>query len=76
MTAARVTSSSNHAEVTAATASVDACTAPPAEDPGSITVSAFYDLPTLTPVGSVLFGGTFRLGAKVVATNLERNCDP
>jgi Flp pilus assembly protein TadG len=80
MTIARVTSSSNHVEVASAVVADPsigtACTAPPAETPGRITVSATYDLPLLTPVGSVLFGGTFRLGASVVATNLEGKCDP
>jgi hypothetical protein len=76
----RVTSSSDHTEVKFATVldanvvcvAEDTTTTPPT--PGTVKVSATYNLPTLTPLGTVLFGGTFTLGATVTATNLERTC--
>jgi hypothetical protein len=80
MIRARVTSSSDHTEVKFATVldanvvcvAEDTTTTPPT--PGTVKVSATYNLPTLTPLGTVLFGGTFTLGATVTATNLERTC--
>lgn len=74
----RVTSSSNHSEVTTATVPDPVCvpedtsTTPPT--PGTVTVVATSNVPLLTPVGSVLFGGTFQLQATVIATNLEGSC--
>jgi Flp pilus assembly protein TadG len=65
---ARVTTSSNHAEVIGATVAPPACTN------ATITVSATYPLPLLTPFGALIFGGTFTLGATVVATNLQGGC--
>ena len=74
----RVITSSEHSEVTAATVPDPVCvpedtsTTPPT--PGTVTVVATSNVPLLTPVGSVLFGGTFQLQATVIATNLEGSC--
>lgn len=76
----RVTTSSNHSEVTSATVPDPVCvpentaTTPPT--PGTVTVVATSNVPLLTPVGSVLFGGTFQLRATVIATNLDGSCVP
>jgi Flp pilus assembly protein TadG len=65
---ARVQGSSNHAEVTGATVATPVCTN------ATITVSATYPLPPITPVGSALFGGATMLSATVVGTNFEGTC--
>lgn len=64
----RVTTSSDHGEVAGATVATPVCTT------SSVTLSASHDLPTITPLGSVLFGGTFEIGSIVVATNLQGAC--
>lgn len=74
----RVTTSSDHGEVVSATVPDPVCvpanTATTPQTPGTLTVTATSNVPLLTPVGSVLFGGTFQLQATVVATNLEGSC--
>jgi Flp pilus assembly protein TadG len=69
---ARVRSSSNHAEVVGATVPVPVCATTPA--PGTVSVTATYDLPLLTPVGSQLFGGSIHLSATFIATNFKGSC--
>jgi Flp pilus assembly protein TadG len=64
----RVTTSSDHPEVVGAAVGSPICTAE------TVTVSATYQLPTVTPVGGMLFGGTFQLGSTVAATNLAGGC--
>lgn len=69
---ARVRTSSNHAEVTGATVPAPVCTTSPA--PGTVTVTASYNLPLLTPVGSQLFGGSIQLSATFIGTNFRGTC--
>jgi Flp pilus assembly protein TadG len=66
--ASRVTTSADHPEVTGATVGTPVCATE------TVTVSATYPLPMITPLGDVLFGGTFQIGATVAATNLARTC--
>jgi hypothetical protein len=74
----RVTSSSDHAEVINAVVPDSVCvpedtsTTPPI--PGTVTVTATSQVPLITPFGATIFGGTFQLGATVVATNLQGTC--
>jgi Flp pilus assembly protein TadG len=66
----RVRTSSNHNEVTAATVSL-VCTASP--EPGTVTVTASYDLPLITPIAQ-LFGGKVALTATRIGTNFKGRC--
>jgi len=68
----RVITSASHAEVKNATVSI-ACTTAPA--PGTITVTASYDLPLVTPVGGQIFGGSFHLTVRSVGTNFQGLCE-
>jgi Flp pilus assembly protein TadG len=65
---ARVTSSSNHREVTNATVPDPVCTTT------TVSVTATYPMPLLTPMASLIFGNTITLGSTVVANNLEQTC--
>ena len=64
---ARVMTSSNHPEVTGATVPNAVCD----NVAGTISVTATYPLPLVTPVGRALFGGGLPHSATFVATNLE-----
>ena len=64
---ARVLTSSDHPEVAGATVADAVCD----DVLQTISVSAAYPLPLITPVGRALFGGSIALRATVVATNLE-----
>lgn len=64
----RVTTSSDHREVTNATVPDAVCTA------ATVSVSASYPMPVLTPLAGAMFGGTFTLSSTVVATNLQESC--
>lgn len=65
---ARVTSSSDHTEVRNATVSKSACSAT------TLSVTATYPLPLLTPVAAQLWGGTFLMSATFTGTNLSGPC--
>jgi Flp pilus assembly protein TadG len=65
---ARVTTSSDHREVTNATVPDPVCTT------ATVSVTATYPMPVLTPLAGALFGGSITLGSTVVATNLQGSC--
>lgn len=65
---ARVRSSSNHPEVVNATVTKSACSAT------TISVTATYSLPIITPIAGQIFGGTFAMSATRVGTNLAGPC--
>lgn len=67
----RVRSSSNHAEVTGSSVSV-VCSVSPA--PGTVAVTAGYDLQLLTPIAGQILGGTVHLSATFTGTNFKEQC--
>jgi Flp pilus assembly protein TadG len=67
----RVLTSSNHPEVTGATVSVS-CTL--ATTPGTITVTASYPVPMITPVVSGILGGSVAMTATFMGTNFIGSC--
>lgn len=69
---ARVRTSSNHAEVVNATIPTPVCTTSPA--PGTVAVTASYDLELLTPIVAQILGGTVHLSATFTGTNFKGIC--
>lgn len=65
---ARVRSSSNHHEVVNANVSKSPCSAT------TLSVTATYSLPILTPIAAQIFGGTVQMGATFTGTNLGGRC--
>ena len=65
---ARVTSSSNHPEVVNSTVTMSAC------NNATVSVTATYTLPIITPIASQIFGTGFPMSATFVGTNFKGDC--
>lgn len=64
----RVQTSSNHTEVTNATVTMSTCLS------STVSVTATYSLPVITPVASQILGGNYLLSATFTGTNLKGKC--
>jgi Flp pilus assembly protein TadG len=64
----RVQQSSNHDEVRGATVTMTACSAT------TVSVTATYSLPIITPLASQIFGTGFPMAATFTGTNLKGTC--